>query len=311
MRLKTRQRRQGRARIARVSDHVEGDLGAAARGFADRSGVGRDIAGQRDGFYARTRDPCEGCERVAVASGRDHASGPHRDAEENGGGSEGARRAINEKRLSGREPAAQKAAEGDDEAGDCGELRRIPILEPVERGDRLGRRQRIFGQGSVRPVGENGPGVGARGQADEDLGGIIHVLPRDKMRRKDDSASRADMPDVLPDGLDGSDRVGPDREGARRRIVARQFPLDIGLEIGEQRSRLDPHQNAAGTRRGFGTSSSDRRPPSFSRRQAFMRKLLGLASTIAKTDAADTAPFRLNLNDTAPALCRLARSLAG
>jgi hypothetical protein len=80
------------------------------------------------------------------------------------------------------------------------------------------------------------------------LSRIVDVLARDEVVRQHDALARLDA----PDRLDDPDRVGPDRERPRRRIVARQFSLDIGLEIRKQRGRLDPHETAAGARRRHG-----------------------------------------------------------
>ena len=257
--------------------------GAAAGGYADRLGVGRDVGRQRERRDARARGVRDRRERVAVASGRDDPRRAHGDAEQDRRRPVGAGRAVDDERLAGGQPAAEESAKGHDEAAERRELGRVEPVQAVERRRRLDRRERIFGVRPVRPVCEHVRRVGARGEADENLGRIVHVLARDEMRRDDHAPALLQTPDVAPDRLDRPDRVRADGEGFCRRIVEREFSLDIGLEIRHQRRGLDAHEHAAGPcLRDWNVLEREApaeffQTPSFHRRDCDPRWLTGLA----------------------------------
>src|SRR5208337_843732 len=62
------------------------------------------------------------------------------------------------------------------------------------------------------------------------------------------------------DRLDGPNRICPDGKRAGWRFVERQLSFDIGLDVADERGRLDPHEHASGARLGHG-NLLEREPP--------------------------------------------------
>jgi hypothetical protein len=243
-----RRRQCNAASVARLADHVERHVGAAAAGLAERAGVFLHIALQYGRCNARTAGARHRFERACVAAGRNDAARPHRDRDQHRRRAIGAGCSVHDQRLAGREPAPEQTAIRDDAAADGDQLGGLDVVQALRGRDRLHRHQRVFGERAIRPVRQNRRRVRTRRQPDQDLRRILDILRYDEMRRQHHPLARLQMPDVPANGFDDSDAIGADRERAGRRIVGGQFSLDIGLDVRHQRRGLDPHQCAARTR---------------------------------------------------------------
>ena len=225
---------------------------AAAGRSAEARGVRFRRSRKRDRSDASPSGSRHRRERHLVPPRGDDSRRAERDSEQGRRGSVGAGRAGHDEGLAGRQASAQEAAERNDEAGEDRKLRRVALVEPFERGRRLDRNERVFGQRAVGPVGEHRLGARPGRQADQHLLRIVHVLARHEMRGQRDALAGLQAPDVPPDRLDHADAVGSDRELALWRIVEGQFSFDVAPQIGHEDRRLDPDERAAGTRLGHG-----------------------------------------------------------
>jgi hypothetical protein len=104
-----------------------------------------------------------------------------------------------------------------------------------------------MGQRSVRPIRENAlcASAGPRGQANQYLSRIVHVVACDEVRGEQDALARLDVGDILANRHDGADPVRADREFALRRVIGGQLAVNLSFEIGDQNGHFDPHQHAA------------------------------------------------------------------
>jgi len=128
---------------------------SAARGGAERAGVSLNIACQHHRRNPRSAGARDRLQRRRIAADGNHAGRSHGDAEQHGSGTIGAGGAGHDKGFTCCEPAAKQPAERNDAATERRKLSGADMIQPLRGGDDFDRHQRVFGEGSVRPVRQN------------------------------------------------------------------------------------------------------------------------------------------------------------
>ena len=201
---------------------VEHAVDRGAGRLGDPAPVACLVPAHRGGPHPRAQPAGEFRQGALVAAGGDHPGGPHRQRDRDPGAAEAAGGAVDHQRLARLEADRQQPAVRHQQVAEGTPAARVGRVDGTDRGDVLGRHQRLLGKRAVMVVAVQRPGrLGPVGPALEGGVGPDRVVARAQRRVAVDPVAGREPGRVRPGRADPADPARPGRDRQLQQVVAR------------------------------------------------------------------------------------------